>query len=139
MFPHLTVEGNVAFPTEQKDIQKEMLARSLVKPLQVLGYQNSKINTRSNYREDRLHVSLARSLTRRPKLLLLDEPTSALDVESVNQIHQILHRLDTTLLLVSHDPVEVLKLSDYIIALERNRSFSLATWNQSFNSLQAHG
>ena len=37
VFPHLTVEGNVAFPTEQKDIQKNV-ARSLVKPLQVLGY-----------------------------------------------------------------------------------------------------
>ena len=121
VFPHLTVEDNVAFPYRAKGYSKRN-ARSLAREtLEDFGLSKLK----HKYPEQlsggqTARVSLARSLTRRPKLLLLDEPTSALDVESVNQIHQILERLDTTLFVVSHDPVEVLKLSDYIIALERN-------------------
>ena len=122
VFPHLTVEDNVAFPYRAKGYSKRkarLLASETLKdfslwklkekyPKQLSGGQNSR-------------VALARSLTRQPTLLMLDEPTSALDVGSVNQIHEILQSLNTTLMLVSHDPVEVLKLSDYVIALENNK------------------
>ena len=111
VFPHLTVEGNVAFPYRAKGYSKKNARTLASETLADFGLSELK---------DRYPKQLSMALMNEPKMLLLDEPTSALDVESVNQIHQILHRLDTTLLLVSHDPVEVLKLSDYIIALERN-------------------
>ena len=122
VFPHLTVEANVAFPYRAKGYSKRNAYSLASETLADFGLSELKDKYPKQLSGGQTaRVCLARSLTRRPKLLLLDEPTSALDVESVNQIHQILHRLDTTLLLVSHDPVEVLKLSDYIIALERNQ------------------
>jgi len=122
VFPHLTVEDNVAFPYRAKGYSKrnaQSLATETLIDFDLWKLKDKYPKQLSGGQTAR--VSLARSLTRRPKLLMLDEPTSALDVESVNQIHQILQKLHTTLLLVSHDPVEVLKLSDYIVALESNK------------------
>lgn len=121
VFPHLTVEDNVAFPYRAKGYLKRTARTFANETLEDFGLQELKHKYPKQLSGGQIsRVALARSLTRRPKLLMLDEPTSALDIDSVNQTHQVLQRLDTTLLLVSHDPVEVLKLSDYIIALESN-------------------
>lgn len=122
IFPHLTVEDNVAFPYRSKRNSKRKartLASETLEAFDLLQIKDKYPNQLSGGQVGR--VSLARSLAKQPRLLMLDEPTSALDVESVGQVHQILQSLTTTLLLVSHDPIEVLKLSDSIIALEENK------------------
>lgn len=68
---------------------------------------------------------LARSLTQRPKVLLLDEPTSALDEAARDAVERTLaelrRRLDISLVVVSHDPAQARRLGDYVIRLESSR------------------
>jgi putative ABC transport system ATP-binding protein len=68
---------------------------------------------------------LARALAQEPKVLLLDEPTSALDHEARDAVEATLRRLrgeiDVSLVLVSHDPAQARRLSDYVIRLRTGR------------------
>ena len=128
IFPHLTVEDNVAFPYRSKKKSKRKaraLAHKTLEAFDLLQIKDKYPNHLSGGQIAR--VSLARSLTKQPRLLMLDEPTAALDVASVRQVHQTLESLKTSLLLVSHDPIEVLKLSDTIIALEGNKIIQFGT------------
>ena len=70
---------------------------------------------------------------------MLDEPTSALDIESVNQVHPLLQKLDTTIILVSHSPIEVLKLSSFVIAIEDKQIVQYGKVERLHHALQLHG
>ncbi len=69
---------------------------------------------------------LARSLVQEPRVLLLDEPTSALDEASRDAVEATLaelrHELDISLVLVSHDPKQARRLSDWVVRLEGGRA-----------------
>jgi len=119
LFPHMTVAGNVAFGLKQDKLPKdeiaarvdEMLAlvqlRSLAarKPDQLSGGQ-------------RQRVALARSLAKRPKVLLLDEPLAALDrklrEETRFELKELQRRLGTTFVIVTHDQDEAMTVADRI-------------------------
>ena len=119
IFPHLTVEDNVAFPyrsTKTSKRKARLLAQETLKAFNLIGIRGKYPDSLSGGQVAR--TSLARSISSKPGLLMLDEPTSALDIESVNQVHPLLQNLDTTIILVSHSPIEVLKLSSFVIAVE---------------------
>ena len=69
---------------------------------------------------------LARSLVQRPSVLLLDEPTSALDETARNAVEATLaelrRELDISMVIVSHDPGQARRLSDWVIRVERGRA-----------------
>ncbi|MBU98017.1 MAG: ABC transporter ATP-binding protein [Acidimicrobiaceae bacterium] len=122
VFPYLSVQDNVAFPFRSLKCSKreartkaaEILERFDLKKIQtrlpqtLSGGQNAR-------------VALARSIASNPSFLLLDEPCSSLDIESISEIHRQLQHLKTTLLIVSHDPIETMKLTNFIIAIENGK------------------
>jgi molybdate transport system ATP-binding protein len=132
LFPHLTVRQNVAFAVnDKKDLGRvdEMIQRVEIKdledryPSELSGGQRQK-------------VALARSLVQRPKLLLLDEPLSALDHTARTQLQDLIleiHKeLQLTILLVSHDVPEIIKMADSVIRIHKGSIESINTPQELF-------
>jgi ABC-type Fe3+/spermidine/putrescine transport system ATPase subunit len=122
LFPHLTVEGNVAYgprvaklpPEDIKSRVAESLAK--VRMEAFAKYKPSKISGGQQQR-----VALARALVNRPRLLLLDEPLSALDANLRRQMQVELKTLQRevgiTFIFVTHDQEEAMVMSDRIALL----------------------
>ncbi|MCL4141126.1 UNVERIFIED_CONTAM: hypothetical protein GTU68_011285 [Idotea baltica] len=119
LFPNMTLRENLLFAAEndsQRKFVKKMTewlnltSMNALKPHQLSGGQQQR-------------AALARALIRKPRLLLLDEPLSALDVKMRNQVREDLKKmhkeLGTTVLLVSHDPIEVTQLADRVYQLHQ--------------------
>jgi ABC-type Fe3+/spermidine/putrescine transport system ATPase subunit len=124
LFPHLTVEENVAFGLKGKD--SEGKRRKTAEIMDLLGISNLKdrsIKTLSGGEKQR--VALARALVIQPKLLLLDEPLSALDMLTRERLRRELKRmykeiprqLEITSIYVTHDLTEAFVLGDTIAVL----------------------
>jgi iron(III) transport system ATP-binding protein len=124
LFPHLTVEGNVAFglstrPREERDA----LTR---RTLELVGLQHkSSCPVYELSGGERQRVALARSLAPEPELVLLDEPFSNLDASlraSVRrEVELILRDAEATALLVTHDQEEALSLADRLAVMREGR------------------
>jgi spermidine/putrescine transport system ATP-binding protein len=124
LFPHLTVERNVAFGLEQ---QRKSNIESLVNEALEMVQLSDK---RKRYPAqlsggEKQRVALARSLVLKPSVLLLDEPLSALDVQLRRLmragLRALQQRTGITFLLVTHDQEEALALSDQIVILNKGR------------------
>jgi iron(III) transport system ATP-binding protein len=120
LFPHLSVEGNVAFglanrPREERDA----LTR---RTLELVGLQHK---ARTGVHElsggERQRVALARALAPEPELVLLDEPFSSLDATLRaglrREVELILRDAEATALLVTHDQEEALSLADRLAVM----------------------
>lgn len=121
LFPHLTVEGNIAFglrhldKTQRREAVKEYLA---LLGLEGLGERlPSEISGGQQQR-----VAVARSLARKPQLLLMDEPFSDLDLstrESVREaVKAALQRSGTAAIIVSHDQKDAEHMAHRIVRME---------------------
>ncbi len=121
LFPHLTVEKNVAYGVKGKESAKTV--KELLSLIGLSGYERCYPAQLSGGQKQR--VALVRAMARNPGLLLLDEPLSALDWETrarlQTDVKQIIHRFQSTALYVTHDVSEVYKLADYVIVLESGK------------------
>ena len=126
LFPHMSVAGNVAFGLRQDRVPRaeiavrvdealalvELTALARRRPHQLSGGQ-------------RQRVALARSLVKRPKLLLLDEPLAALDKKLREQtqfeLMEIQQRVGITFVIVTHDQDEAMTVADRIAVMEGGR------------------
>lgn len=119
LFPHLSVEKNIAFAMNLQKVnkkdQREIISK-LLKDVQLEGFENRKIKELSGGQMQR--VALARALAARPNILLLDEPFSGLDEKLRIEMGQLVKKLqkenNMTMILVTHDKKEALQLSDRI-------------------------
>lgn len=132
LFPHMSVEKNIAFGLKQDKLPKseindrvaEMLRLTKLeqfakrKPLQLSGGQ-------------RQRVALARSLAKRPKVLLLDEPLGALDrklrEETQFELMALQEDLKMTFLIVTHDQEEAMTVADRIAVMDQGQLVQVAT------------
>lgn len=119
LFPHMTVEKNIAFPMELKKIPKEEQKKKisrLLEAVQLPGYEKRKIREMSGGQMQR--VALARALAANPKVLLLDEPFSGLDerlrLEMGSLVRKLHEEWKITTILVTHDKREALQMADRI-------------------------
>ncbi|HVX73568.1 MAG: ABC transporter ATP-binding protein [Devosia sp.] len=119
LFPHMTVWSNIAYGLKRDHLPKpEIEARvaELLKLVKLEGYERRKPNQLSGGQRQR--VALARSLAKRPKLLLLDEPLGALDKklreETQFELVKIQETLGVTFIVVTHDQEEAMSLATRI-------------------------
>jgi putrescine transport system ATP-binding protein len=126
LFPHMSVEANVAFGLKQEGVDKAEIHDRVFEALdlvQMAGYARRKPQQLSGGQQQR--VALARSLVKRPKLLLLDEPMSALDkqIRQKTQIElvAILEQVGVTCILVTHDQEEAMTMAHRLAVMTEGR------------------
>ena len=119
LFPHMTVEENVAYGLRLRGVAKTETRRRVGEMLDLVrlpGMQSRRPGELSGGQEQR--VSLARALVVEPKVLLLDEPLSALDanlrVEMRDLVRRVQQEIGVTTVFVTHDQEEAVSLSDRI-------------------------
>jgi putrescine transport system ATP-binding protein len=139
LFPHLTVSDNVAFGLKRTDMPAEEIearVAEMVALLKLDGLQTRKPDQLSGGQKQR--VALARSLARRPRLLLLDEPLAALDKklrESTQlELMQLQRRLGMTFIIVTHDQEEAMTVADRIGVMDAGRLEQVATPRQLYEA-----
>lgn len=132
LFPHMTVEQNVAFGLKQDGLPKEEIKERVQKYLdlvQMAPYAKRKPNQLSGGEKQR--VALARSLVKHPKLVLLDEPMAALDKklrESTQlELVNIQDKVGVTFIMVSHDQEEAMTMSTRISLMHEGRILQIGT------------
>ena len=119
LFPHMTVEKNVAYGLLREGVRRDEAAAKvaeMLKLVQLSQFAHRKPHQLSGGQRQR--VALARSLVKRPKLLLLDEPLGALDKklreETQFELINIQERLGVTFIVVTHDQEEAMTLATRI-------------------------
>lgn len=120
LFPHLTVEQNIAYGIKN---DKSKIVSSLLKLVKMEGYNKSYPSQLSGGQEQR--VALARTLAIEPKLLLLDEPFGSLDVglRSIlrKEIKGIVKKLNTSMIFITHDISDAIDIADEILFLKNGK------------------
>ena len=124
IFPHLTVEENVAFGLKARKYPKQRIEKDteeFLSLMQIEQYRARLPEKLSGGQQQR--VALARALVIRPDVLLMDEPLSNLDaklrVEMRSVIKEIQNKLHITTVYVTHDQEEAMAVSDRIAVMEQ--------------------
>ena len=132
LFPHMTVEGNIAFGLKQDRMPKaEIDARveEMLALVKLTPFAKRKPHQLSGGQRQR--VALARSLAKKPKVLLLDEPLGALDKklreETQFELTDLQQKLGLTFLIVTHDQEEAMTVADRIAVMDQGRIVQVAT------------
>jgi putrescine transport system ATP-binding protein len=126
LFPHLTVEENIAFGLKRDGLARDKVAErveAMLKLVQLAKFAKRKPHQLSGGQQQR--VALARSLAKQPQMLLLDEPLGALDkklreqtqIELVNIIEQV----GVTCVMVTHDQEEAMTMASRIAVMSEGR------------------
>ncbi|MGH7068761.1 MAG: ABC transporter ATP-binding protein [Acetobacteraceae bacterium] len=126
LFPHMTVQENVAFPLEMRAIPRPRvreLVRTALASVQMEAFGDRVPSELSGGQQQR--IALARALVFKPPILLLDEPLSALDKklrETMQlELKQLHLRTDTAMIYVTHDQEEALLLSDRVAVINNGQ------------------
>ena len=124
LFPHLTVARNIAIVPEILGWRKERIERRIDELLELVELEPAKFRSRypsqlSGGQQQR--VGLARALAGEPSIMLMDEPFGAIDAMTrLNlqaELLRIQRKLDVTVVFVTHDVQEALKLGDQVIVM----------------------
>nr|WP_233865735.1 polyamine ABC transporter ATP-binding protein [Paraburkholderia adhaesiva] len=137
LFPHMTVESNVGFGLRQEGVKKGELQDRVAAALELVQmsrFAKRKPHQLSGGQQQR--VALARSLVKRPKLLLLDEPMSALDkqIRQRTQIElvNILETVGVTCIMVTHDQEEAMTMAGRLAVMSEGEIVQLGSPNQVY-------
>jgi len=138
LFPHMSVEENIAYGLRQKGTAAETIhsrVKELLSLVRLQGYCRRKPHELSGGEKQR--VALARAVAPSPSLLLLDEPLSALDarlrIKLRREIREIQQRIGLTTIYVTHDQEEALSISDRIIMMKDGEIQQIGTPQEMYN------
>jgi putrescine transport system ATP-binding protein len=132
LFPHMSVEKNIAFGLKQDGMPKDQIAERVSEMLRLVQLENlARRNPSQLSGGQRQRVALARALAKKPKVLLLDEPLGALDKklreETQFELMDIQHDLHMTFVVVTHDQEEAMTMADRIAVMDHGRIVQVAT------------
>lgn len=136
LFPHRTVLQNVAYGLEIQKVSKEERETKALESLKLVGLENNK----DSYPEQlsggmQQRVGIARALTNNPDVLLMDESFSALDPiirkEMQNELLELQDKMKKTIIFITHDLDEALRIGRSYCFNERRRNCS--NWNTRRN------
>jgi len=134
LFPNMTAWANIAFAIKNEEEYVKRI-NEMLKLMEIYDIKDKYPHQLSGGQQQR--VAIARALIRQPDILLLDEPFSNLDTEireTVRQeIQQILRKIGTTVVLVTHDKVEALSISQRVAILQEGRIEQVATPYEIYN------
>ena len=137
LFPHMSVERNVAFGLEQERLSSAQIRRRVAEILEIVKmgpYAKRKPHQLSGGQRQR--VALARALVKRPKLLLLDEPLAALDRKlrehTQFELINIQQQLGVTFVVVTHDQEEAMTLASRIGVMNHGAIVQIGTPRQIY-------
>ena len=137
IFPHLTVEENVAYGLKAKKVPRDEIRRRVKDALELVQIENlatRKPNELSGGQQQR--VALARAFVIEPALLLMDEPLSNLDAKLRVQMRTIIKKLQRklgiTTIYVTHDQEEALAISDRIAVMQSGNIMQVGTPEQIY-------
>ena len=132
LFPHMTVEANIAFGLKQDGMSKPDIAvrvEEMLSLVKLTPFAKRKPHQLSGGQKQR--VALARSLAKKPKVLLLDEPLGALDrklrEETQFELTDLQQKLGLTFLIVTHDQEEAMTVADRIAVMDQGKIVQVAT------------
>jgi putrescine transport system ATP-binding protein len=139
LFPHMSVERNIAFGLEQEGLRRDEIKRRVGEMLDIVkmgSFAHRKPHQLSGGQRQR--IALARSLVKRPKLLLLDEPLAALDRKlrehTQFELINIQKALGVTFIVVTHDQEEAMTLSTRMGVMNHGRIVQVGTPSQIYES-----
>lgn len=132
LFPHLTIWENVAFGLKREGLPSAEVKRrtdEMLGLVQLSPYAKRKPHQLSGGQQQR--VALARSLAKKPKLLLLDEPLGALDKKLREQTQfelvNIIETVGVTVVMVTHDQEEAMSMASRIAIMSKGRVLQVGT------------
>jgi len=131
LFPHLTVEANVAFGLKQEGLPRGEIAGRVADMLALVKLESLGTRKPSELSGgQRQRVALARCLVKRPRVLLLDEPLAALDKKLRDstrfELMELQRHLGLTFVIVTHDQSEAMIVADRIGVMDRGRLMQVA-------------
>jgi len=131
LFPHMSVEANVAFGLRQEGMPRTDIALRVSEMLKLVRLEHfAKRKPHQLSGGQRQRVALARSLAKKPKVLLLDEPLGALDrklrEDTQFELMDLQYELGMTFLIVTHDQEEAMTVADRIAVIDRGRLMQYA-------------
>jgi len=132
LFPHLNIWDNIAFGLKREGMLKaQMVARvdEMLNLVQLQAFAKRKPHQLSGGQQQR--VALARSLAKKPQLLLLDEPLAALDKKlrerTQFELVNILESVGVTCVMVTHDQEEAMAMASRIAVMSHGRVLQVGT------------
>jgi len=134
LFPHMTVAKNIALVPSLKGWPKSRQAERVAKLLDLIGLPSAEYGDKHPHQlsgGQKQRVGVARALAGDPDILLMDEPFGALDPITRGQLHdeflKLQSRLRKTIVFVTHDMVEAIRLADRMAVMDGGRLLQVAT------------
>jgi putrescine transport system ATP-binding protein len=132
LFPHMPVENNIAFGLKQEGMPKPEIEKRVGEMLKLVKLEQfAKRKPHQLSGGQRQRVALARSVAKRPKVLLLDEPLGALDKklreETQFELMDLQQELGLTFIVVTHDQEEAMTMADRIAIMDKGEVMQVAT------------
>jgi multiple sugar transport system ATP-binding protein len=124
LYPHMTVYKNMAFGLMLRKYPKTEIDARVREAAQILGITDEQLERKPKALSggQRQRVAVGRAIVRKPKAFLFDEPLSNLDakmrVQMRAEISKLHHRLNSTMIYVTHDQVEAMTMGDRIVVMK---------------------
>lgn len=136
LFPHLTVEDNIAFGI--RSLSSRERERRVAEMLELVGLEPmAKRYAHSLSGGEQQRIALARAMAPRPKLILMDEPFSNLDLNLKRRVRSetiaLLRQVNATAIMVTHDPQEALMLGDHVVLLNNGEVVQQGTGDDLYH------